>query len=79
MEHLKNPILVFLGSLVAHAHFRVTSIGEALAIAALCALYGYQLYLDSKREEPVNDQVKKELAEMRSILAALKIGRAFGK
>jgi hypothetical protein len=77
--NIKNPLLILLASLILHAHFRETSIGEAIAVASLCAAYGYSLLLESKKEKPINDEVKKELAEMRSILLALKVGRAFGK
>lgn len=76
---LKNPALILLTSLVAHAHFRVTSIGEAIAIAALSGLYAYSLYLSSKKEPPVNDTVKQEVADLRSAVNALKVGRAFGR
>ena len=76
---IKNPILILLTSLIVHAHFRVTSVGEALAIAALCAVYAYNLYLESKKEEPINDVLKKEIADIRATMGALKVGRAFGK
>lgn len=77
--NIKNPALILLCSLVAHSHFKSINVGEALAIAALCALYAYSLYLESKQEAPINDEVKKELHEMRSMLTALKVGRAFGR
>lgn len=76
---LNDPILILLTSLVVHAHFKITSLGEAATIAALCALYGYQLYLDSKKEKPINDTVKKEIEDLRSAVNALKVGRAFGR
>ena len=76
---MKNPALLLLTSLILHAHFRVTSIGEALAIAALAALYAYNLYLDSKQETPVNEALKAELADLRVTVNALKVGRAFGR
>ena len=75
----KNPALILLGSLVLHSHFKVITLGEAVAIAALSALYAYTLYLDSKREKPINDAVKQEVADLRSAVNALKVGRAFGR
>lgn len=77
--NLKNPALILLCSLVAHSHFKTISIGEALAIAALSALYAYSLYLESKQEKPINEELKKELQEIRSTVLALKVGRAFGR
>jgi hypothetical protein len=57
----------------------VITVGEALAIGALAALYAYTLYLDSKKEKPINDQVKQEVEDLRSAVNALKVGRAFGR
>jgi hypothetical protein len=68
----RNPILILLGSLVAHAHFKETSIGEAIVVAALCALYGYNLYLDSKKEKPINEDTKREIADLRDTVFTLK-------
>lgn len=75
----KDPILLSLVSLIVHSHFRSISIGEALAVGFLCAAHAYQLYLNSQKEEPINEAVKKELGDLRSMVNALKIGRAFGK
>lgn len=76
---MKNPSLILLCSLILHSHFKTISVGEAVAIAALCALYGFTLYVDSKKVQPINDEVKADLAELRSAVNALKIGRAFGR
>jgi Ca2+/Na+ antiporter len=77
--NLKSPALILLFSLIAHSHFKAINIGEALAISALCVLYGYTLFLDSKREAPINEEVKKELQELRSAVSALKVARAYGR
>lgn len=76
---IKSPSLILLSSLILHSHFKVITVGEALAIAALSALYAYTLYLDSKKVEPINDVVKQEVAELRASVGALKVGRAFGR
>ncbi len=47
--------LVYLGA----------SVGDAAALAALCSLYGYILHLESKREKPINEQVRSEIAQLR--------------
>lgn len=77
--NIKNPALILLCSLIAHSHFKSINVGEALAIAALCGLYAYSLYLESKQEKPINESVKQELEELRSEVRALKVGRAFGR
>jgi hypothetical protein len=76
---LKNPILVLLTSMIVHDHFRASSLGQAVAIAALCATYAYNLYLDSKKEAPINEEVKKELQELRGAITSLKINKVFGR
>lgn len=77
--NIKNPALILLSSLILHSHFKVITVGEALAIAALSALYAYSLYLESKQEKPINDTLKQELHELRTTVTALKVGRAFGR
>jgi hypothetical protein len=54
-------------------------IGDACALAALCGLYGFILYLDSKREVPINDQVKSELEQLRSAVQNLKLAKSVGR
>jgi hypothetical protein len=52
------------------------SVGDALAIAALCALCGFRYYTESKKEAPINDTVKNELEQIRSTLNGLKMARS---
>jgi hypothetical protein len=76
---LRDPILVLLASLVAHDHFRPSTIGQAVVIAALCATHCYNLYLNSKKEKPVNEEVKKELAELRQAVNSVKLTKVFAR
>jgi hypothetical protein len=55
------------------------SIGDAVALAALCGLYAYTLYLASKIETPINDSVKNDLEQLRNAVQSLKIAKTFGK
>jgi hypothetical protein len=54
-------------------------IGDACALGALCALYGFILFLDSKKEVPINDQVKSELEQLRSAVNNLKLAKTVGR
>lgn len=55
------------------------TLGDAIAVAALAGLYGFTYYLESKKELPINDQVKSELEQMRSAINGLKISKTFSK
>lgn len=79
LDLAKNPALILLSSVVLHSHFKVVTVGEALVVAALSALYAYSLFLDSKKQKPVNQEVTEKLEEMRSTINALKVARAYGR
>ena len=73
---------VTLGAFIAFSGRLVVlgaSIGDAMALGALAALYGFSLYLESVRQAPLNDQVKKELEELKTSVASLKLGRSMGR
>lgn len=60
------------------------SIGDALALAALAGLYGYQYYLETKKEKPVDEEYKKKIAylsqeveSLKSSMNAVKIAKTF--
>lgn len=55
------------------------SLGDALAAAALAGLYGYTLYLEGKKQEPINDEVKKELSLLRDQVNTLKVAKSMGR
>jgi hypothetical protein len=56
-----------------------SSLGEACALAALCALYGFILYLESKKEVPINDSIKEELRHLRSAIDSIKLAKSVGR
>lgn len=52
-----------------------SSVSDAIALFALAGLYGFSLFLESKKETPINDEIKKDLENVKSAVNALKIGR----
>lgn len=74
-----NPSLSLLVALCARSVVFGASVGDALAIAAAAGLYGYWLYLESKKELPVNEQVREEIQELRGAINALKISKSLGR
>jgi hypothetical protein len=50
-----------------------TSIADAIIFLGLSGLYGYKLYLNSKSEVPVNEDIRKELSEVKSVITAMSI------
>ena len=54
-------------------------VGDALAVAALGGLYAFTLFLESKKEAPVNESIKKELSDVKAALAALRVGKTIGR
>lgn len=79
MQQLKDPMLILISSLILHDHFRPSTIGQAIVIAALSAVYGYNTYLNSKKEVPINDEIKKQVEEMRQMMNSLKLTKVFGR
>ena len=70
MEKIKNfllstnfavTVLVLIGLRIVVAG---ASVGDALALSAVCALQGFYRWLDSKKPEPINDAVLAELNGM---------------
>jgi len=57
-------------------------VADACLAVALVALIAVQAYLEAQRKPialPMNDQVLAELADLKSTVNALRVGRAFGK
>jgi hypothetical protein len=78
LKKLNYPLLCLL-VLCARAVILGASIGDSIAICGLAALNGYLHYLKSQEQEPVNDQVRQEIAEIKSTVTALKLARSVGR
>lgn len=55
------------------------SIGDSLAVLGIIAAHVGLIFLEGKKEKPVNEQVREEMADMRSKLDNLTIKTVFRK
>lgn len=53
------------------------SIGDAIALCGFAALCAYNFYLESIKEQPINESFKKELEDMKSAINSLKISKTY--
>ena len=49
------------------------SIGDAIVITALCSLKGFNSWIDSQKKDTVNEQLAKELIDLKSMVTNLNI------
>ena len=54
------------------------SVGDSIALASLCALYAYSLYIEAHKPIPLNNQIRLEIDQIRTTVEALKIARVYG-
>lgn len=55
------------------------TIGDAIAVLALCASHAFQTYLNNKAEATIPEELKKDLETMKSTVASLKVGSVLTK
>jgi len=79
VNYLNLPSLLLTSLLIRTLIFGA-SIGDAIALIALSALYGYHYYLQSKKQVPVNKeildrivQIEESLKDTKSKVGALAI------
>ncbi len=74
MHSLKNANIPCLGFIAVTAHIVMSGagIGDAIALSAICALYGYKSYLE-KKEVDLLKSVEKELSTIKSEVSSLKL------
>ena len=55
-----------------------SNLTDSIALSALAILYGFNLYLNKhyKEELPLNEEIKKDIAQMKSTIDALKIAQS---
>ena len=68
MKQLANLPAVALSAVIIKSLITGISLGSALTIVGLAALYGGYYYFESKKEDPINDVVKKELKQLQDEL-----------
>jgi len=55
------------------------SISDAIVFIAATAIYAFNMHLKSKQADPANEQLKQEIAELKSSITALSIRPAVSK
>lgn len=71
--------LVFLACLIIRNVIKGANVGDAIAICGVASLYGYRSYLEIKKVVHVNDEIKKDVSDLKSSVNSLKIARSFTK
>lgn len=75
----KNPSFICMSVFGVRLVALGATIGDSIAMCALCALYGYTQYLEHKQIKPINESVLQELAHVRDTVNALKVAKSFGR
>jgi hypothetical protein len=78
LKRLNYPLL-FLAILLVRSAIVGAGIGDAIALTAAAALYAYSLYLETKREQPVNDQIRKDVETLKHSVDSLKMAKNFSR
>lgn len=74
-----NFLLGLLAIVVGRIMIMGASIGDSLALAALCGCVGYLSFLETKKVINLNEDVLRELDSLKTIVQTLRIGRSLGK
>lgn len=74
-----NIPLSFVGVLLLRILFKGATIGDSIALSALCSLYGYTKYLTFKVEIPINDSLKIDIENLKNAVGSLKIAKSMGR
>lgn len=70
-----NYSVVLLCLLVGKVLITGASIGDAVAISALSALYGFIYYTEANKAVVVNEDIKQDIEQLKSNVNALKIAK----
>jgi len=78
LKNIPFSLIAFLAFLI-----RLTivgaSIGDAVALVGLASLYGFNLYLEHKKESSVSADFRKEIDELRGAINTVKLGNSLRK
>ena len=75
---MKNNIAIMVAFAAVSARIVIAgaSIGDAIALAALAALYGFFIHQENNKHAPESAQVKKDLEDLKSAINAIKVGNS---
>lgn len=72
------PICAFFG-FSARLIIQGANLGDAIALFGFAALYGFGLYLQAQKEEPINNQIKAELEALRNQVSSIQSSNTLNK
>ena len=73
-----SALITLLCAIVLRSVVCGASIGDAITTVALSALFGYTLYLKSNTKPDPAATVAEDIAQLKSAVNALKLGRTLG-
>lgn len=75
MEYIKkiNVPMALLCVLAARLLFTDSAFAMSILGLGVIALYGYNQYLESKKEIPVNDEVKREIESIKNQISNISV------
>jgi hypothetical protein len=86
MLKLLNFFNIAVGVLLVRILYLGASVGDSFALIGLCGLYGYFLFLESKKEVPANKELKEkvnalqeELKQLQDKVGSLKMSNIIGR
>ena len=65
-------LLVILGLRSLHE----VNLGQSLVAMSIVALYAFKMFMDTKKQPDLNEDVKSQLAEMKNIVSGLYVKNA---
>ena len=63
-KYLEVPTIL-LSAFLIRILITGASVGDSIALAALAGLFGFYYYYENKKEKPINEAVKEELAQVK--------------
>lgn len=75
MKH-NIAIMAAFAAVAARIAIFGASVGDAIALLSLSALYGFFLHEENNKPEPESAQLKKDVDDLKSAINAIKVGNS---
>jgi hypothetical protein len=77
VQKLNFPLL-FLGILILRDVIKGASVGDAIALAAVAGLYGYQLYCENKKVV-IDESIRRDIEQLKHSVDGLKVAKSMSR